>query len=276
MLKQALALCLMVASSAVWAQNPGFEVASVKPNRSGDFRRGMGPEPGGRFGAINVGLRDLVALAYGVANADADTRVIGGPDWIAGERFDIAAKAAAALEPTQYPVLVKTLLVDRFKLVAHEETREVPAYALVRVRADGPLGPAVHKSTVDCDARRAAAKGGAPVPQPASGPVCTGRTIPGTITATALSMATLAGNLTRFAGRSVVDETGLARYYDYELRWTPDQLPEARPGEPAPVTDPNGPSLQTALQEQLGLRLESRRVPMKVVVIDRAVVPSPD
>ena len=276
MLKQAIALGLIVASATVWAQNPTFEVASVKSNRSGDFRRGMGPEPGGRFGATNVGLRDLIAFAYGVANADADERVIGGPDWITRERFDITAKAPSALEPSQSPMLVKALLVDRFKLEAHEEMREVSAYALVRARGDGAVGPSVKKSSVDCDARRAAAKGGAPLPQPASGPVCTGRTIPGTITATALSMASLAGNLTRFAGRSVVDETGLAGFYDYELRWTPDQTPEPRPGEPAPNIDPNGPSLQTALQEQLGLKLESRRVPVKVVAIDRAELPNSD
>jgi uncharacterized protein (TIGR03435 family) len=276
MLKPTTALCLILASTAVWAQNLAFEVASVKPNKSGDFRRGMGPEPGGRFGAINVGLRELVALAYGIANADAEARVVGGPDWIARERFDVAAKASAALEPSQYPPLVKTLLVDRFKLAAHEEMRDMPAYALVRARVDGTLGPRIQRSQVDCDARRAAAKGGAPLPQPASGPVCTGRTTPGTITATALSVGSLAGGLTRFVGRPVVDETGWTGYYDYELQWTPDQPPELRPGEPQPVIDPNGPSLQTALLEQLGLKLESRRVPTKVVVIDRAEVPGPD
>jgi uncharacterized protein (TIGR03435 family) len=107
-------------------------------------------------------------------------------------------------------------------------------------------------------------------------PVCTGRTIPGTITAAALSMSSLAGSLVRFVDRVVIDETGLTGYYDYQLKWTPDQIAEPRPGEPPPVIDPNGPPLQTALQEQLGLKLESRRVPMKVIVVDRAELPSPD
>ena len=276
MQKQAITLCLMLAGTSVWAQSPSFEVASVKPNKSGDFRRGIGPEPGGRFGAINATLRDLVALAYGVSNADTDMLVIGGPDWIARERFDIAAKAAQALEPSQYAPLVKTMLVQRFKLEAHEETREVLAYALVRARDDDAFGPQLRKSDVDCDARRAAAKGGAPLPQPASGPVCTGATIPGTITAAALSLGSLAGSLARFVGRPVVDETRLTGYYNYALRWTPDQPPQPRPGELVPVIDPNGPSLLTALQEQLGLKLESRRVPMKVVVIDRVEPPTPD
>jgi uncharacterized protein (TIGR03435 family) len=89
-----------------------------------------------------------------------------------------------------------------------------------------------------------------------------------------LSLGSLAG--TRFAGRAVVDETGLNGFYDYELTWTPDQPPEPRPGEPPAVFDSNGPSLTTALQEQLGLKLEARRVPMKVVVVDRAEMPRPD
>ena len=276
MSKKALLLILLLASP-VWAQVPtSFDVASIKLNKSGDFRRGLGPEPGGRFVAINVPLRDLVALAYGISNLDAEARIIGGPEWMARERFDVTAKAAGTPGPSDYPPMVKAMLAERFKLQAHEEVREVQAFALVRARTDGTLGPHLRMSDVDCDARRAAAKGGKPLPQPASGPVCTGRTIPGTITATALSIGSLAGGLIRFAGRSVVDETGLAGYYDYELRWTPDQPPEARPGEPPLVIDPNGPSLSTALQEQLGLRLESRRVPMKVVVIDHAELPAPD
>jgi len=275
MLKPAITLSLLLAIPLSGQSAPSFEVASVKPNKSGDFRRGLGPEPGGRFVAINVPLRDLVALAYGISNLDAEARVIDMPETIARERFDVTAKASGTPAPADYPPMVKAMLIERFKLQAHEEVRDVQAFALV-ARADGTLGPLLRKSDVDCDARRAAAKGGTPLPQPASGPVCTGRTIPGTITATALSIGSLAGGLIRFAGRSVVDETGLAGYYDYELRWTPDEPPEPRPGEPPLVIDPNGPSLSTALQEQLGLRLEPRRVPMKVVVIDHAELPTPD
>lgn len=172
--------------------------------------------------------------------------------------------------------MVKALLTERFRLQAHEETRPVQIYALVRARTDGTLGPQLRRSDVDCNARRAAAKGGAPLPQPAGGPVCTGRTTPGTIAATALTLGSLAGGLTRFAGRTVIDETGLAGFYDYELRWTPDQPVAPRPGEPPPPIDPNGPSLEAALQEQLGLKLETRRVAMRGVVIDRAELPTPD
>ena len=272
-----IALLLVIIAAHTAAQAPAsFEVASIKANTSGDFRRGIGPEPGGRFGAINVTLRDLIALAYGISNADADTRVIGGPEWLGRARFDVNARAAAAQEPSAFPPMVKTLLAERFRLQVHEEVRDVQAFALVRAREGNVLGPQLRRSDVDCDARRAAAKGGAPLPQPASGPVCTGRTIPGTITATALSLGSLAGGLTRFVGRTVIDATGLAGYYDYELRWSPDEPPAARPAEPPPVIDPNGPSLQTALQEQLGLKLEPRRTPMQVVVVDRAELPTPD
>jgi uncharacterized protein (TIGR03435 family) len=274
-LNRAIAVSVVLAVPVQAQAPPSFEVASVRQNKSGDFRRGIGPEAGGRFGAINVPLRDLVALAFGIPNSDAESRVIGGPDWIARERFNVAAKAAGVSQPFEYAALVKTLLIERFNLQAREEVRDVQTLALVRAGADGSLGPKLQKSDVDCDARRAAAKGGAPLPQPASGPVCTGRTIPGTITATPLSMGSLAGSLTRFAGRSVVDETGLAGFYDHELRWTPDQPPEPRPGEPPPVIDPNGPSLQAALQEQLALRLEARRQPIKVVVIESAELPGP-
>ena len=272
-----IACLIALASASVMAQNaPAFEVASVRRNTSGDFRRGIGPEPGGRFGAINVTLRDLVALAYGIPNSDADTRVLGGPDWIARERFDVAAKAEGIPEPSQYALMVKALLIDRFRLRAREDVQDVQVLALVRARTSGALGPRLRRSEVDCAARRAATKGGAPLPQPASGPVCTGRTIPGTITATALSIGSLAGGLTRFVGRTVVDETGLEGYYDYELRWTPDQPPAERPGEPPLVIDPNGPSLEAALEEQLGLKLEPRRTPMKVVIIDSAELPTSD
>jgi len=275
--KKTLVLCILLCSVCAWAQAVrSFEVASIKANNSGDFRRAIGPEPGGRFAAMNVTLRDLVALAYGITGTEAEMRVVGGPDWVGRQRFDVAARAAGAPAPTEYPPLVRSLLADRFALRAHEETRDVESLVLVRARGDGTLGPRLTKSDVDCDARRAAAKGGAPLPQPASGPVCTGRTIPGTITATSLSVASLASGLARFVGRPVIDETGLAGYYDYDLRWTPDQAAEPRSGEPPPVVDQNGPSLPTALQEQLGLKLESRRVPMRVVVIDEAQMPTPD
>jgi uncharacterized protein (TIGR03435 family) len=255
---------------------PAFDVASIKSNRSGPGPRAIGPEPGGRFGALNVGLRELIGFAHGISNADVESRVLGGPEWIRTERFDVAARAADVLPPDQIGPMVRTLLADRFKLRAHDETREVPVYALVLARADGAPGPQLRRSDVDCDARRAAARGGKPLPQPPGGAVCTGRTIPGNVTGSALSIASLAGSLTRFVDRPIVDRTGLAGFYNYELKWTPDRLPESRPGEAPPVIDPDGPPLVTALQEQLGLKLEPQRAAMRVVVIDQVELPTPD
>ena len=145
-----IATLIVLASVHAVAQGPtAFEVASIKPNRSGDFRRGIGPEPGSRFGAINVTLRDLVAFAYGISNSDAEALVIGGPEWIARERFDVAAKAAGAVELSAFGAMVKTMLAERFSLRAHDETRPIQVYALVRARADGPLGRQLRRSDVD-------------------------------------------------------------------------------------------------------------------------------
>jgi uncharacterized protein (TIGR03435 family) len=268
-----VALMRMV-SAQTSVDGPTFDVASVKPNRSGSPARAMGPEPGG-FGAINIGLRDLVAFAYGVTYDSADTRVIGGPDWIASQRFDISAKTAAPRD--RIAAMVQSLLQERFKLRAHIETREVSIYALVLAR-EGALGPQLHRSEIDCAARREAARGGTlpPPAPPGARPMCTGRNIPGTIVGGALTLDSLASALTRFAGRPVTNETGLTGAFDYDLTWTPEAIPEPAAGAPPLIIDPNGPSLMTAVQEQLGLKLEPERVPADVVVIDSAELPSPD
>jgi uncharacterized protein (TIGR03435 family) len=263
---------------AVHAQEPSplpvFDVASVKVNTSGSPMRGLGPEPGG-FGAINVPLGDLVAFAYGIPPASVASRVLGGPEWIAGQRFNISAKAAAPRD--RIALMVRALLIDRFKLQAHMETRDEAVYVLIVARPDRTLGSQLHPSEIDCAARREAARNGTPLPAaPGSRPVCTGRTVPGSITGVGLSLETLASALTRFAGRSVIDRTRVAGGYDYELTWTPDQVPEPRPGEPPLAIDPSGPSLPTALREQLGLELQPDRVPAAVVVIDHAELPGPD
>ena len=129
--------------------NPQFEVASIKPNKSGDMRVMMSVQPGGRFTATNVTLRMMIRNAYQLQ----EFQITGGPSWIADERFDIVAKAETGdgigdpfrAEPNGQPsrgqLMIRALLADRFKLVAHNETRELPIYALVKARNDGKLGP---------------------------------------------------------------------------------------------------------------------------------------
>jgi len=174
--------------------------------------------------------------------------------------------------------MLRALLVERFKLVVHTESRDMPIYALVPARRDGTLGPALHPSTSDCSA--AAARSNAPSGPPAAGSAPCGIRIgggAGTMVAGGASMGQLAGTLMNWVGRMVFDRTGLTGSYDFTLSWTPDQMPQGfgqkvAAGGLAPA-DPNGASIFTAVQEQLGLKLEAQRGPVEVVVIDRAEKP---
>jgi uncharacterized protein (TIGR03435 family) len=263
--------------------SPAFDVASVKPNTSGDWRKSIGPAPGGRFLATNQTLRELLPFAFGLPQMTANIRIVGGPKWIDFDRFDIVAKADGTPSPQEMGAMLRTLLNDRFKLAAHTETRELPIYTLVMAKSDGAYGPRLRRSDVsevDCAARRAAVRRREPVPPPQPGkpPVCGGgRTVPGRITAVGWSMDQLVTSLAPFAGRVVLERTGLGGLFDLEIEWTPDQMPRQPPDDPEPLRiDPNGPSLFTALQEQLSLKLESTKGPVDVLVIDRAEKPSAD
>jgi uncharacterized protein (TIGR03435 family) len=280
-----LAAGIAVVSATGFAQKIGsgdkplaFEVASIKPNTSGDWRRAMGPAPGGRFTASNVPARDLIAYAYGVVLGDVGFRIVGGPKWIGEDRFDVNASVTGAWTPQQMSEMLRTLLADRFKLAAHHETRDLPIYALVAAAG----GSRLRRSEIDqaaCDARRAAIQRREPVPPtpPGARPICgTGRTIPGMITAVGWSMETLSAALSPSVSRVVADRTGLAGLFDFDLRWTPDTMPQLPPDAPPVNIDPNGPSIFTALQEQLGLKLESTRGPVDVVVVESVERPTPN
>jgi uncharacterized protein (TIGR03435 family) len=267
--------------------NLAFEAASVKPNKSGGNQVSIGIQPGGRFNAVNVPLRFLIRNAYQLQ----DFQLVGGPGWVATDRFDVIAKAEGDLPPappgTAGPVqiMLRNLMADRFKLRVHRETREMPIYALVLARADGRLGPRLTPSTVDC-AARGRARGGAPpaIPLPTDRPVCGMRTGPGSMAGGGFPLSQLAASLSPFAQRIVIDRTGLTGNFDLDLTWTPDQIPQGGGGPgglpagvpPPPPIDPNGPSLFTAVQEQLGLKLESVRGPVDVLVIDSVEQPSAD
>jgi uncharacterized protein (TIGR03435 family) len=265
-----------------------FEVASVKPNTSGDVRVMFGMRPGGRFTATNVPLRELIRMAYGLQNV----QVQGGPDWIGSERFDVVAKAEGDLPPmapggTPNPLLlmVQSLLSERFKLAVHRETREMPIYALVMARSDKRPGPQLRQSESDCAAlmaaRRGAAGGPPPPPplKPGERPQCGMFMGMARIAAGGVPTTQLAMSLSQRVGRIVVDRTGLSGMYDFEVDFTPDQLPQGPPppgAPPLPPIDPNGPSLFTALQEQLGLKLDPERGPVEVLFIDSVERPTPD
>ena len=261
------------AQSTSPAKPPAFEVASVKPNTSGDGRVLMTPQPGGRLNLVNVPLRLMIRYAYRVQ----DFQVVGGPDWISTARFDVVAKAEGG-NPSQeeLQLMLRSLLADRFKLVVRSDKSEMPTYSLVPARADGKTGAQLRKSDANCGPASAPS---AP-PAPGQLPPCGFNLGFGNLKARGSTMAALASTLSTFAGRIVVDRTGLAGGYDVDLNWTPDQIPRPVGDQPVQVNgvtvDPNGPSLFTALQEQLGLKLESTKGPVDVLVVERAEKPAED
>jgi uncharacterized protein (TIGR03435 family) len=264
-----------------------FEVASVRENTNDDGKVMLGIQPGGRFNAHNVPLWDLIRQAYAVQR----TQIVGAPDWTETARYDIVAKASDEI-PRSGPdmplgplnFMLQDLLADRFRLKAHRETRDLPMYALTFARSDQRLGEGLKVSSVDCAAMARSGGGargrGGPPPGfgPGQRPTCGMRLAPGRIIAGGATIAQLTQMLSQLAQRIVVDKTGLSGAYDIDLTFTPDRMPQGAPppGVPMPNIDPNGPSLFTALQEQLGLKLDSQRAPTDVLVIDHVERPTPD
>ncbi len=257
-----------------------FEVASVKPNKMGAAKVSIQTLPGGRFTAENVTLRGLILFAYRLQ----PLQLTGGPAWLDSDRFDIVAKsgtddpgnlfdAERRGEVSRPQVMLRALLKERFALDVHTVTRELPTYALVRARSDGTLGSDIRPSALDCSVPP---RGGVPP----AGSISCGIRIgggPGTMVAGGASMAQLAKTLTTWVGRIVFDRTGLDGAFDFTLKWTPDQMPQGfdkkiAAGGLAPA-DPDGPSIFTALQEQLGLKLDSQKGPVDVMIVDRAEHP---
>ena len=252
------------AQSPTAADPPVSYVASVKPNNDVDPRGFSEYSPGGRLTATAVSVATLLRIAYRIQ----PYQLVGAPGWIGTKRYDIAAKVEDSPAPPQ-PVLIRALLKDRFKLAVHNETREMPIFALVAARSDGRLGPQLSKSSVDCAAYMA---GPHPPPEPGRTPTCGASIGMGTLSGKAISMAQLATSLAPFAGRFSVDKTGLTGGFDVELKWAPDV------GFPVPAattaTEHLSPSLFTALQEQLGLKLVSDKGPVAVLVVDRLEEPT--
>jgi bla regulator protein blaR1 len=283
-----------LARQAADGQNPSFEVASVKRNTSSSPGVRLFFQPGGRFVADNVTLQFLIAAAYGDPRPLADFQIIGGAKWITADRFNVVAKAEGDPQPSNEgppPIMfamLRTMLGERFKLRVHEETREMPIYALVKARNDGKLGEHLKPSATDCAAlMKSAGRDRPPVPpSPTERPACGMRVGFGNLAAGGMTVGQFAGAISRMPGinRVIVDRTGIDGPYDLDLQWTPDQLPPRAAGSPAdaPIrvngvdVDPNGPSIFTALQEQLGLKLESTKGAVHVIVIDAAEPPTDD
>jgi uncharacterized protein (TIGR03435 family) len=230
-----------------------FTVASIKANKSGDNRFMLSPLPGGGLTATGVTLTMLVMFAYGVAAY----QVSGAPSWMGTERWDIEAKTDGIqghLPAAQFSVLLRGLIEDRFQLKARRKTKNLPVYALVVAKG----GPKLKTHPGDTGERK-------PLVQFGNGSAVFSDS----------SVAGLAGQLTLYLDRPVIDRTGLKGSYDFTLDWT---LPEPGKGaaeaiglpppEPSSPGESTGPSIFTALQEQLGMKLEPQKGPVDILIVN--------
>ena len=240
---------------------PSFEVASVKRNTSGAAEGSLGPRPSG-YAATNVPLRVLIVRAYQLR----PFQVVGGPSWIDAERFDLDARTSTGRSNDEVLAMLQALLADRFKLVVRRETREQPVYELVSARQDGRFGPALKRSTTDCASKAPADLIG---PCKMSGSFFVGKG--GSLQGVGQSLTQLAAQLGTATDRIVLDRTGLVGTFDFTLNWKSGGFGVSRVGG-----SDDGPSLFTALQEQLELKLESARGAVEVLVVDSVEQPTPD
>ena len=230
------------------AQRPSFDVASIKRGDPNERRRGIGTR-GNQLEVVNSPVKDMIGFAYDVQT----DQILGGPRWIDSDLFTIIARPNAATAPRAVDdpgivlkQMLQSLLEDRFKLGIHRETRIEPIYDLVVTKA----GPRLKNS---------------------AGPDANGRQgffgRPGYWVATNQGIGPLVGTLTRQLGRPVRDKTGLSGKYDFTLTYTP---------ELSQAVNPDAPSVFTALEEQLGLTLESARGPVEMLIVDNAEKPQSD
>jgi uncharacterized protein (TIGR03435 family) len=235
---------------------PGFDVAVIRPNPGDTTGHShiWSSASDGNFKAQNVTAMELIRYAFGMP----ETRITGGPAWMRSAKWDMEAKSDAATDARlrgldsapareQKQRMLQSLLTGRFGLRVHQETRELPIYALVVAKG----GPRFQPSKMDGTTIN---NGNAYI----------------TVTGSDHTVALLAEQLSRSLGRIVVDQTGLDGRYELSLKWTPDDAAAGTGMAPADT----GPSIFTAIQEQLGLKLESRRGPVPILVIDHLDLPS--
>jgi uncharacterized protein (TIGR03435 family) len=235
----ATAACFLLGALAAFGQPappPAFEVASVKPNTS---ESGSSRTSGttGQLTITNRSLKQLIEMAYSVQDFQ-----IAGPEWLSAAKFDIVAKIPAGAQTDQRPAMMQSLLAERFHLAVHRDSREMPAHALV-VAKSGPKMQQVEPGGTNMNN--------------------SGNNNSRHITAERVSMAALAETLARIVEHPVVDQTGLPGVYSLKLEYTPDNAKSDRPDGAA------GPSIYTALQEQLGLKLQTQKLPVEIIVVDR-------
>ena len=238
-------------------QNPiAFEVASIKPNTSGVEQMMIRTPPSGIITATNATTRLLIRYAYDLP----EFLIIGAPNWSVTDHFDVVAKAPANATLSQLRGMFQALLADRFVFASHTSTQEMPV-DIVTVESPGRLGPSLTISTQRCEP---------PAP-------CGVRWAFGHIDARDATIGDLVSNLTVLSKRVVIDRTGLGGRYNFSLTYTPDAITlQSSLLSEFPKIDPDGPSLATALRERLGLKLESTKGAVDVLMIDHVERPTPD
>ena len=259
-------------AALIVAQAPlAFDVASIKPNTSGEARQGVRfYPPSDRVVVTNLTLRGLIRNAYQLQ----DDEVAGGPSWLDSDHFDIVANSDGNHSPQDKWLMMRALILERFKLGVHKETRELPVYALV-VAKSGTLGPKLRHVEPDCSPPRTPPPQGPPDRNRPNqcGALYAG---PGTVNFRGVLMTDLARfGLASQVGRIVIDRTGLTGRFDLDLEFSPTNRLQASP-DAADASRDSGPSIFTALQEQLGLKLQAEKGPVEVLVVDRAEHPVED
>jgi uncharacterized protein (TIGR03435 family) len=226
-----------------WSGTLAFEVASIKPAPppTGKGLSVRVSQDKGRITMTNVSLRDVLTHAFNVKVQQLNT-----PDWMESTRFDITAKLPEGANKDQVPEMLRTMLAERFQLTTHKESKVMPVYALI------------------------VAKGGPKLKEfPGEGGLNTGGSAKGRTMKGKVSMSTLADSLSGMLDRPVVDMTEIHGSYEVDLAWAPEETPRD-PGDSKAGDAPDGPTVFTALQEKMGLKLEARKAPMDIIVVDHA------
>jgi uncharacterized protein (TIGR03435 family) len=236
---------VLLSVSAFSQAPPAFEVADVKANKSGETRMAVDMQPGGKLVMHNVPMRVLIMFAYHL-RAEA----VSGPAWLDSERYDVIAKAAQTSVPDDLRRMLQTLLTERFKLGVHTEQKPMPVYALVLGKSGAKLQRS--EAAILSEQRCVPAEGVAGQKH---------------VMCRHMTMAVLADNLQELSPRDfpipVIDQTGLSGPFDFKLDWTPAARLPVADTEPAP-----GLTVFQAVEAQLGLKLESRKLPLPVIVVD--------
>ena len=267
--------CLVVDAGLLAQGQPAptpttYELASIRPNTSGAVSGSVRPGIDGTFRATNVTLRELLTWAYSIPQE----RILGGPSWVQSARYDVLARAEAQgdWKPGQYQVRLRGLLADRFRLKAHTETRQVRVYALVRASNRNALPDATAEACEELDVQAAPQP-----PSPGQKPPC-GRVFGanGRLRGFGVAISDLREALELVLQQPVVDQTGLLGRYDIQLSWSPeaDRLSTSPSTADAPPIAAPEASLFTAIQEQLGLKLNAETGPAEVLVVDSVERPS--